>query len=338
MAAMAHADPTSRGGTQTETRATRTREHDALHADALVQVRSVEEILATLDADGRLDGLPFMPEMLGYCGKTFRVGKRAHKTCDTAFSSGLRRMPDAVHLTGLRCDGSAHGGCQAACMLFWKDAWLKPPSTRGRPDGSTSEQGPREVPTPSAARFKLEDLTKASRHEPGTDGEVFSCQATELRGATTRLPWWDVRQYVTDIRSGNTGIRHLIIGLAKWVFAMKVRYPVNGGDDGISASTLNLKPGDRVRVKSRQEIEATLDAAHRNRGLSFDAEMVRYCGGEYRVLKRIDRIINERTGKMIRIAKDTIVLDSVTCQSDYHRFCPRSVYPYWREIWLSRID
>ena len=36
-----------------------------------VLVRSPEEILATLDADGTLDGLPFMPEMLDWCGKPF---------------------------------------------------------------------------------------------------------------------------------------------------------------------------------------------------------------------------------------------------------------------------
>ena len=46
-----------------------------------VIVRSPEEILSTLDADGTLDGLPFMPEMLDWCGKPFRVERRAEKTC-----------------------------------------------------------------------------------------------------------------------------------------------------------------------------------------------------------------------------------------------------------------
>ena len=77
-----------------------------------VVVRSATEIFATLDASGRLDGMPFMPEMLRYCGKPFRVGKVAHKTCDTINSSGGRRLLNTVHLEGLRCDGSAHGGCE----------------------------------------------------------------------------------------------------------------------------------------------------------------------------------------------------------------------------------
>ena len=54
-----------------------------LRAGDWVEVRSKEEILRTLDATGRLDGLPFMPQMFQYCGQRFKVFKRAHKTCDT---------------------------------------------------------------------------------------------------------------------------------------------------------------------------------------------------------------------------------------------------------------
>src|SRR5882762_1827335 len=97
-----------------------------LRAGDWVEVRSVEEILATLDERGNLDALPFMPEMLQYCGRKFRVFKSAHKTCDTIATYENRSMRNAVHLEGLRCDGTAHDGCQAACLLFWKEEWLKP--------------------------------------------------------------------------------------------------------------------------------------------------------------------------------------------------------------------
>ena len=56
-----------------------------------VLVRSPEEILATLDADGTLDGVPFMPEMLDSCGKPFRVLRRVEKTCVDAHP--MRRFP-----------------------------------------------------------------------------------------------------------------------------------------------------------------------------------------------------------------------------------------------------
>src|SRR5271166_6099637 len=96
-----------------------------LKAGDWVEVRSKHEILSTLDSDGRLDGMPFMPEMFAFCNKRFQVYKRAHKTCDTVFPVRGRRVSEAVHLD-TRCDGSAHGGCQASCLIFWKDAWLRP--------------------------------------------------------------------------------------------------------------------------------------------------------------------------------------------------------------------
>jgi hypothetical protein len=66
---------------------------------------------------------------------------------------------------------------------------------------------------------------------------------------------------------------------------------------------------------------------------------VPYCGGRYRVLERVEQIINEKTGKMMRLRKDCIMLEGVACRacySKYRRFCPRSIYPYWREVWLER--
>src|ERR1700730_8335603 len=96
-----------------------------LHSGEWVEVRSKAEILNTLDKTGQLEGLPFMPQMFEYCGQRFRVYKRAHKTCDTVNDYKGRRMNSAVHLDGIRCDGAAYGGCEAACLIFWKEAWLK---------------------------------------------------------------------------------------------------------------------------------------------------------------------------------------------------------------------
>ena len=90
-----------------------------------VMVRPAEEILSTLDANARLEGMPFMPQMLQHCGKKFRVRKRAHKLCDTAFGTGGRQMTDAVFLDDLRCDGAAYGGCELRCTIIWKEAWLE---------------------------------------------------------------------------------------------------------------------------------------------------------------------------------------------------------------------
>ena len=87
--------------------------NEKLVAGEWVEVRSREEILATLDEQGEFANLPFMPEMLEFCGRRFQVSKRAHKTCDTVNVTGGRRLANGIHLD-LRCDGQAYGGCQAA--------------------------------------------------------------------------------------------------------------------------------------------------------------------------------------------------------------------------------
>jgi hypothetical protein len=96
-----------------------------------------------------------------------------------------------------------------------------------------------------------------------------------------------------------------------------------------------------VRVKKYDTILATCDQSNKNRGMTFDAEMAPYCGGTFRVLKRVTRIINERTGEMQVLANPCIILDGVVCQARYsacRMFCPRSIYPYWREVWLERLQ
>ena len=98
---------------------------DGLRVGDLVEVRSAEEIVATLDERGELENLPFMPEMLKFCGQRLTVHKVAHKLCNTINNSGMHKLENAVHLTDSRCDGASHGGCQTACLLYWKEAWLK---------------------------------------------------------------------------------------------------------------------------------------------------------------------------------------------------------------------
>jgi hypothetical protein len=314
----------------------------------LVEVRSVEEILATLDDQGRLDALPFMPEMLAYAGRRLRVSRRAIKLCDTAHQTGMHRMRDAVHLEALRCDGSAHGGCQAGCLLYWKEAWLK----RVEPGEEPA------APPASGALASVPPLLAEATRDGEQDGEPrYSCQATRLtEAAPERLPWWDVRQYVRDVRSGNARLLPmlrslLVMSFNKFQAANRRFLPrlplIKGGRNwpfiaGRLAKTpkelLDLQAGELVEVKSKEEILATLDANARNRGLSFDSEMLQYCGTRARVLRRVDRIIDEKTGRMVRFHGDCIILEGVVCVGDYNQYCPRQIYPYWREIWLRRVE
>jgi hypothetical protein len=101
---------------------------------------------------------------------------------------------------------------------------------------------------------------------------------------------------------------------------------------------LNLQPGDLVRIKSKREIIATLDKNNRNRGLFFDHEMAAYCGRTARVQGRVNKLIEEANGEMIEIKSDCILLEGVVCVADYHLFCTRAIYSYWRELWLEKIE
>ncbi len=324
-----------------------------LRVGDVVEVRSEREILDTLDGKGTLEALPFMPEMLKYCGKRFKVYRRADKTCDTVEKTGLRRLKNTVHLGGLRCDGEAHGGCQAGCLLFWKEAWLK----RIRPDflneaGIQNAESPKGTdlapPADETGACTLATLLRTTRvatNPPSPGEDTFSCQATELRKFTSSLAWWDLFQYWRDLKSGNIGIGELLRAAAIELFNQFQelrrggKYPYIAGKLMKTPSgVLDLRPGELVQVKSKDEILETLDTEEKNRGLSFDREMVKYCGGKYRVLRRVERLINERTGKMMKMNSDCIILDDVICTADYHGFCPRSIYPYWREIWLKRVE
>ena len=185
----------------------------------------------------------------------------------------------------------------------------------------------------------------------------YACQATELlRAAPERISPWDARQYLEDVRSGNSGalatLRTVCVGLFNEYqgFSRRVlprplrikdgrRYPfIEGNRKRTPFEALNLQPGELVRVKSKEEIVKTLDTHNANRGMSFDGEMVRYCGREARVLRRVEQIIDEKSGRMQHLKTPCVVLESVTCTGRYHRQCPRAIYPYWREIWLERVD
>ena len=178
-----------------------------LRAGDWVEVRSKREILRTLDQKGRLDGMPFMPQMFQYCGQRFKVFKRAHKTCDTIvwnWDSPGRKLPDGIHLN-LRCDGKAYGGCQAACLIFWKEAWLKP---------INQDAEPQTASIAATDGCSQKDVVRATRiDDPKAGGQPrYACQATELLNFTKPLPWWDARQYVEDYTSGNATLSRMLSG------------------------------------------------------------------------------------------------------------------------------
>jgi hypothetical protein len=325
----------------------------------LVVVRSAEEILATLDLNARFEELPFMPQMLSKCGKRFRVRKRAHKLCDTVNGTHGRQMTDAVFLDDIRCDGEAYGGCEMRCAVIWKEAWLR------RAD--TVDSASLSVPLDGLERLVWGGTRRNSPREP-LDQPLYICQATQLPAATKPLPWWKPAQYLEDYRSGNVALLDIFGRLAfllyaelistgvgfgsalRWIYdqVQSVRggepYPRRPGHLPAGGATpsinLGLEVGELVRVKSRDEILATVDEFLNNRGMAFHAEMMPYCGKIFPVKQRLRKLMNEKTGQVVELKSSCLVLEGADCHGRYAPplSCPRECFPYWREIWLERAD
>jgi hypothetical protein len=297
-----------------------------------VQVRTEAEIRGTLDADGKLDGLPFMPEQAGYCGHKFRIYRRADRVY-LDYHYFVVRLKNTVLLDDLRCDGAAHGGCQMRCLMFWKEAWLRP----------IDEPSPNErVSAPVPLISLTSTATTAASH--ASIGETFSCQATELARIGTRLSGWDPRQYLADLYYRERSLGEVLTILAKQarnmvdrVFSRK-RSPVSSSKASKpSGARLNLQPGEWIQVKSFDEINATLSSDNRLRGLGFSPDMIPFCGKRFRVASRVERMILEWTGELKQL-RDTVALDLVHCDGISLRGCPRNCFFLWREDWLTRVD
>lgn len=328
-------------------------------AGDVVEVRTREEILATLGKDGTLENLPFMPEMLQFCGQRFEVFASAHKTCDTIHKTGCRRMRRTIHLDGLRCDGSAHGGCQTSCLLFWKEDWVK----------ATDSDRYAKAESRSNSQIESEQSLIGTTRKPNDDPRdpTYVCQATKLFEATEPMKSWSLRQYIADVTSKNFKLgeaaKILILGLIYnlrlsghgYRFAVRIydsaHRLLRGGPspygrgaipqgEKTPLEVLDLKVGEVVLVKSHEEILATLNVRGQNRGMLYDKEMVRYCGEKFRVIACVTKLVDERTGKLVNMASPSVILDGTYCTSQYSErrlMCPRQITPFWRENWLHRV-
>ena len=212
----------------------------------------------------------------------------------------------------------------------------------------------------------------ASDQAPAAPGEPtqYSCQATEVLDFARPMKWWDARQYAEDYLSGNTPLSRIISGFiyqtyyygtlafkkkwgepARWLYDRfqalwgGVPFPRRKGKIPVGRPTPlgqgRIRPGDLVRVKPLERILTTLDTAGNNRGMQFDAEMVPYCGKVFRVKTMVERFVDEKTGVIRTLKTPALILDGVWCRSRYssHKmFCPRSIYCWWREIWVERVS
>jgi hypothetical protein len=306
--------------------------HDTLRLRPgdLVEVKAADEILQTLDQDGTLEHLPFMPEMVEFCGRSFRVARRVTKTCAYGTYSTMLAFDtdDVVILDGLRCSGADHDGCPKACVIFWREAWLRKVANGPLRPGSNSKGN---------ERLRVRLKTKSSP-------KIYFCQASELLKAAHELSHRErFVKCIDEVRSGNCGLLQMIQRIAIWLF-WRIRRALlgpygKGTNKTTPAESLSLQPGEVVEIKSMGSITATLNETAHNRGLWFSPDQRLLCGQQRRVVKRIEKLIVDGTGEM-RQLRDTVYLEGSMCGCSHVAFggCPRDEFVYWREAWLRRPD
>ena len=302
---------------------------DDLKIGDWVRIRKTGQIEKTL-VDGRLDGLPFMPEMVDYCDHSFRIKRFASKVCVNDESIEICSLENCVILQmENRCDGSSHGNCDMGCDFIWKWDWL---IKLDQPPVADSE------PTVADAPEFLAQLVQISTHG-SEQSNRFCCQATELTHATNRLSPLQFKQYVSDSKLNKVPK----IAIVKFIASVLLK-KITKQSDNLSGPCRVKTPGskllnigDRVRVKSLEEIRSTLDEKGCNRGLWFDPkEMAAFCGQELVVSRKIERLIDEKTGELRVLKTPSYVLSETSCSGIFRRFCTRGMLHFWREIWLTK--
>lgn len=98
-----------------------------------------------------------------------------------------------------------------------------------------------------------------------------------------------------------------------------------------------LQVGDQVRVRTWEEIQATLDPFKELKGCAFLAEMKQFCGTNQRVFQVMERFLDERDYKVKKV-KGVVLLEGVICRgTPVFGRCDRSCLLFWREEWLEKV-
>ena len=164
------------------------------------------------------------------------------------------------------------------------------------------------------------------------------CQIENITDMGFEDPTLKIKQF------SNTALRILRISLfikeTKKFKTKKMFSKKEDPKDSPYIPTRGLKPGDIVRVRSKEQILQTLDKNNMLKGCYFMNEMWQYCGSQQKVLKRVDYFFDERRAKYYR-ASNTVILENLCCSGKLAKFmpkCDRNCYVFWKEEWLEKIE
>jgi hypothetical protein len=99
-----------------------------LQPGQLVEVKSADEIMRTLDANQCNRGLYFDTEMLPFCGKRYRVQQRVNQLINERTGVMMTMKTPSIMLENVVCMGYLHPArifCPRGIYGFWREIWLK---------------------------------------------------------------------------------------------------------------------------------------------------------------------------------------------------------------------
>ncbi len=307
--------------------------HELVVGD-LVEVKPWDDIRSTLDEQGCLENLPFMPEMLAMCGRRARVFRCAHRLFDYRKTRRMRHMEGAVLLVGAVCDGSSHGACEAACHTIWKSAWLR----RVEPDDAM-------ICVP-AATDRPEPVQDAAVLKFGTEAPRYACQLTQLNAASRPIGNWSFINFLRPLVAGNVAPAAFVVGWLTHLFnelqhhRQGVSFPafevaVRGGE---RLEETRLNAADQVVVRPSAEIRATLNDRFEHRGMGFETDMLKHCGRRCSVQAEVKRLIDIVSGEMRTMKTPAYVLRDIHFSGERQLFNAQYEPLFWRGVWLRRDE
>lgn len=189
-----------------------------------------------------------------------------------------------------------------------------------------------------------EDGLLPQRLKTKTDPDRYFCQSTQLIHATESMSAKRrLRICLEEVTSGNVGMLRMIAMTVQPIFwklierFIRPRF-VQGPLERTPLIKIGLEPGAMVEIRSADEIRQTLNRNGCNRGLRYDIGLNQLCGTHHRVRDRLDKMIIESTGKMVRL-QGTVTLEDSTCLCNLSAVggCFRQDLVYWREAWLKPV-
>ena len=103
------------------------------------------------------------------------------------------------------------------------------------------------------------------------------------------------------------------------------------------APAVPFEAGDLVRIRSREEINSTLDPFKELKGCAFLPDMYQYCGTQQRVMKSMQHFMDERDYRLKKV-RGVVLLENVICTgAPTFGVCDRCCFFFWREEWLEKF-